>query len=657
MDEDEFDNNHEGDSQQSEDSSGGAGDYSQGLDMLTPPGMDSLKSKGKNAVSSGIGKFKSKIGGKAKKAAKSILAKIAPLLIKYLLIAVGIFVVALCTVLLCFSAWDLVLNSRGKTQDMQTENTQEYNDLQISDTGIIEASNMSFGNKIVYAFYTYFAEQSLYVIVEDEGVNEPLQYNSKEFIKKFGEEDVRTFRDKFNREKNFYINPQALWVLDEFINETFAFPEQWIKPVYNTGIDGDEDFSDELENDVEDNLEEGNEGSDDNGVVEYDDTPRVGYDNKYDLKDLVDETGTLVAMSTKYEYDAELEEYKPLKINENGPDERSNYEETEGVWDYGFGSILYYSKFIESSKRVGTYDKIELWDSEEGEVVLMTLEEAENADKDRYQGYYDASGEFEETMEGETDVYMIGKVTGPAGSISNTIIEQWRDTGEAFTTEESRVVKVTKLEMVTKESSESKSIDINPGETAQVVTRINLDGSEVIGSFINQDSEIYTKEYELITEYEEEDSVERDIELKVFVNGTVYKREPMYEGTPNTDKITGSKYYRDYLSNYKTYAPRSVLTSFNFDDMRSRTGKDFDELLELLEREPFGEQSGAVEVDIDFEVGSGASSGVVKNALQYFHLFEKYGETYGVDPYMLVAKAAQESQGKHDNLISSIDVE
>ena len=37
----------------------------------------------------------------------------------------------------------------------------------------------------------------------------------------------------------FYISPNALWSLDEFLNKgQFRFPEQFVKPVYNEGKEG-----------------------------------------------------------------------------------------------------------------------------------------------------------------------------------------------------------------------------------------------------------------------------------------------------------------------------------------------------------------------------------------------------------------------------------
>lgn len=51
------------------------------------------------------------------------------------------------------------------------------------------------------------------------------------------------------------------------------------------------------------------------------------------------------------------------------------------------------------------------------------------------------------------------------------------------------------------------------------------------------------------------------------------------------------------------------------------------------------------------EVGQAVSSNSVTNAMRYWKYFEYYGYTYGVDPYLLVAIACQESGGDHFSTI------
>ena len=57
------------------------------------------------------------------------------------------------------------------------------------------------------------------------------------------------------------------------------------------------------------------------------------------------------------------------------------------------------------------------------------------------------------------------------------------------------------------------------------------------------------------------------------------------------------------------------------------------------------------------------TSNSVTNAMRYWNYFEYYGNTYGIDPYLLVAIACQESRGDHlttipgENIIMELDME
>lgn len=50
-------------------------------------------------------------------------------------------------------------------------------------------------------------------------------------------------------------------------------------------------------------------------------------------------------------------------------------------------------------------------------------------------------------------------------------------------------------------------------------------------------------------------------------------------------------------------------------------------------------------------VGQAITSNNITNAMRYWNYFEYYGYTYGIDPYLLVAMASQESRGDHQSTI------
>lgn len=95
----------------------------------------------------------------------------------------------------------------------------------------------------------------------------------------------------------------------------------------------------------------------------------------------------------------------------------------------------------------------------------------------------------------------------------------------------------------------------------------------------------------------------------------------------------GNKYFEDYVSNFETYIPNDVMTDKELIDRIDYDSSAFDGDYSLADL------SGAV----DFGVGSGIEKGKFKNALEYEDLFVKYGSMFGVDPYIMMALATQES--------------
>lgn len=58
--------------------------------------------------------------------------------------------------------------------------------------------------------------------------------------------------------------------------------------------------------------------------------------------------------------------------------------------------------------------------------------------------------------------------------------------------------------------------------------------------------------------------------------------------------------------------------------------------------------SGTINLE-DIEIGSAINGEEYQNAYRYIDYFIKYGNMYGVDPYLLLAKAATESSGNHES--------
>lgn len=592
--------------------------------------------KGANMLGKGAGKL-AKMGTKgARKASKKalkkaiaqgrkLLSKVLMTVFKLLLPILPYILAFIVAVILIYFAWDLVFNSRGKTETYQTESIEEYNTIEQLDDGTIASTELSKGNKIVKAFYTYFSERSLWVTVQDSNGNtvikDPIQYNSKEFIEKFGEDgngndtNGAKLKDKYGRESMFFINPNALFALDEYLNKgEFRFPEQFVKPVrYNKDT--------------------------------YELLP---------ITELEGDKETLLAESVKYVRSEDGETLVP----------NSNNEKVPGIWDYGLGSIVNYKEYKEDYEKRGQYTKVILWNVTKGEMsgeldkvtAEQLLESSNNNPHKDDPSYgvehpdYETYGDVymldlskiptDYTKHVKTDlVYLIDRVTSPAGYIKNEIYHEWGQTSETF--KDGQDFSQTVKKRVQFEETVYEWDKSDPTRPVYKPVYLDEDGNDTFEPK-DKDGNDYTLKKKTSWKFETETK-----NLTAYAEGYVFAKIPRYVGEPDTSGITGSKYYTDYMRYYEVYIPKDIMTNFDF---KARTDKSDDELLKILDKEKYQEDSGKVEVDLDhFKLGSGASKQSFMNAMQYFDKFKYWGETYGVDPYLLVAIASQESGGKHDS--------
>lgn len=602
--------------------------YQKGAEMVGK-GAGKLAKKGVNKATKATGKAVKKAGAKAVKALGKVLSKALLTLAKVLLPFLPYILVAVIVIIIVYFAWDLLFNSKGKTETYQTEDIDEYNTLEQKDDGSIGATDLSRGNKIVKAFYTYFSERSLWVTVQDSNGNSvvktPIQYNSKEFIEKFGEDgngnatNGAKLKDKYGRESMFFLNPNALYALDEYLNKgEFRFPEQFIQPVRHNP-------------------------------------------DTYELLPIIEDDGTketLVAESVKYVKSSDGKTLVPSTTGETEP----------GVWDYGLGSIVNYKEYKEDYENRGEFTKVILWNVTKGqlsgemdrETAEQLLESSNNnpyKDDPSYgtdHAEYDTYGDVymldmskiptDYTKHVKTDlVYLIDRVTSPAGFIQNDIYHEWEQTSERFKDSQDFTQTIKK-----RVSYEETVYGWDYSDTLHPQYKpiyIDKNGDDTFEPK-NEDGNWNTLKKVTKWKFETETKT-----ITAYAEGYVFAKIPRYVGEPDLSGITGSKYYTDYMRYYEAYIPEDVMTKFDF---KSRTGKADEELLAILEKEQYQEGGSSVEVDLDhFKLGSGASKQSFMNAMQYFDKFKYWGETYGVDPYLLVAMASQESGGKHDTYTSS----
>ncbi|MFJ8531532.1 NlpC/P60 family protein [Bacillus sp. NPDC094106] len=483
----------------------------------------------------------SKKAGKAvfntlKKGAKMILKAVFTA-IKSLVLALFPYILIAILIFYIFTViFDTIFESRGKEQGYQMEDEKHDNKLKKNEKGQWEAINLSPGNKVVKAFYTYFSDRSYYITIEDEK-------------KLYSPDDTRVktdnIKDKYDREKMFYLSPNVLWTLDEFLfDNKFRFPEQFLRPVYHD--------------------------------------PET-----FESKPLTNDKGMLVAESNSYDS-------KTWKRIED--------KKEKGVWDYGFAPILHYKQYAEQKEGRGKVVYQDVWDESSQQVIQkQNISEGNQAEhKKAVEGY-------------PKTVWMIDKVASPAGNITNKIINEWKDTGERYEEKIPFKQTVSKSRMVTKTREKADE----PGVTET---------------------------------YEEKEWYQEEITMFKYAEGTMWEQTPEYDGEPDTSGVTGNRYFRDYLENFKSYVPLDARMVFNIE---ARTNKDIKELEALLkehdEKEAQSKSQSGGQVDMgEFKLGEGASSENYKKSLQYIEIFKKYGEMFGVDPYLLVAKASQESGGDHE---------
>lgn len=196
-----------------------------------------------------------------------IIRFILQMIIKLILAFWWVILIVAGFILLAYLAFSFVNNASVRGNQYIDAEVAQYNTVSPSDVSDLELTEVTMENKLVRAFYYYFAEKSVWVMTDgkiqskdgitDGGVStdgEVLQFRSQEYIDKFGDpddEDAEVVKDKYGRESEFYINPNALYVLDKYLHDSkFRFPEQIVKHVayeknvdYTGGGTGSVDFS------------------------------------------------------------------------------------------------------------------------------------------------------------------------------------------------------------------------------------------------------------------------------------------------------------------------------------------------------------------------------------------------------------------------------
>lgn len=175
-------------------------------------------------------------------------------------------------------------------------------------------------------------------------------------------------------------------------------------------------------------------------------------------------------------------------------------------------------------------------------------------------------------------------------------------------------------------------------------------------------------------------------EHTVQTQGMQWENIPRYVGEPDTSELSGIDYYIEYFENYENYVTADSLENNPIDYLNRAKEEEADgvynqvnqqhgqspwydapkSIEERLEGEPPNRNehplmkevrslqlqhlhsSSRSHVDLsDIDFGVESDSEAVQNATEFISEFIEYGNRYGVDPMMLIALAAHESNGRH----------
>ena len=601
---------------------------------LKKAGSQAAKKAGKaGAKAAGkAGKAGAKAAGKAMAKAGSMIAKTAAKLVVQGIMAlvtsiasIGLpILIAIAAILLLFFAIYIIdTESRPVNQNVQSESATEMNKQEFGDSPQGTVTEVSDYNLVVNAFYMNYALKSYHQFYEGELKSPGETFYVKPKVERANGDTVEAkeqqeLKDSKNLESNFLLNFQLLWQLDEYLHDRkFKYPESFIKPLY------------------------------------YEET-KEGDTVTFTLKDLTDENGNLVAQSNVYDDEGIRTE-----------------EKTEGVWDYGLSPIISYKTYLKDARyefdvtgKAYTYsytlpDYAILPDGQERTVTGTVGDSLTEAAIQKF-------AKDDEYLPNPEFIHMIDQVLTFVGSFKPQISYEWsRDTQALETFKEysdnkeyTKTYDMTFEKMVQATDSQGKPLKAvmiggkKVSEVSEGCYRVDMNDpnyrfvlhSTCGGGIIAQSDTNITFE-NIMVKRKVTEPVLVTVKDQITYHQYLSKIEPSYMGDPQISDFKGGSYLKDYMHFYETYVPETVLNDL---DLSNRVAKDPEKLQEIVDSYNKIHENGVVVSGEGNMVGD-FSQGAYDNALRYLDLFKKYGEMYGVDPYLLLAKAAQESSGDHES--------
>ena len=410
---------------------------------------------------------------------------------------------------------------KGIGAEYQSENYTFQNFVDYDKNGDVVLKGLTKENKLMKTFYTKYSDKSYYAIVEDKskyGDNMDDAYLRKNLLTPDElREQYPEIVDVNNREAMFQLNPDVLYVLDKYIHkDKVMYPQQFVKPVF---------------------YEESQEN--------------------FGLKDLVDDKGRILAKSQMFDNNG-----KPLK-NADG-----TFKTTEGIWDYGFASVIRYKEYDVERREVTAPIKREVKEYAKDSVESKGEigEEAPIAGN-----VPNASISTKNISKRDKPVYMIDAVVTPGGTIS--IKEEEDDenkSGKSWQRGEGPSSTDTKVSYYSVKTGEKKQCtSSNPNDTGMNTPDANKpdsDGVDIPGSNPEDISSPLRSKNPTIENGESCTVVPTYTIYEVTDHYETYVEEaiPQSNGELTTENITGSEYFRDYMSSYSNYYPEGLPSRLDF---------------------------------------------------------------------------------------------
>lgn len=334
------------------------------------------------------------------------------------------------------------------------------------------------------------------------------------------------------------------------------------------------------------------------------------------LNPITDEDGTLLATSYVYTQEGEKTEDKVL-----------------GVWDYGFAPILFYIKEEKEDFIKGRYIKKDV--IIDNEIVQIEMDKPfriviPNSQREIYVIEHAITHSGEITYEYQhQDVY-----TRPlSNSTSNYKVEHTPD--DRYFYEKGIIIVEPTMDDITDWDRQvflEQLID-------EYWIKIEVDP---LAENILDPRELSQETLDLML-FETLKPYPVEVPLYKYREGHLGEFIPVE--TNSIQNFSGVEYLYGYLTNYQAYIPDDVIQDFSFYKRAEPDSAIIEELKNLLQF-----QGGALVRNYNntsLNIGSRVNVSQYERANMYIHLFLSNGARFDIDPYILLAIAANVSGGDH----------